>query len=208
MLDYHGVSARVALSVWVASNFKRTRVLARELSACSFDSDCACKETLGFDDAASNNRARTVAFVDMSSLVSQVTVVATLACSSSHDIASHADQIHTAGAAAPTLSATQTAENAAPGRRAATGQGSVSDRAASPSPSPAAAAPSGGMRIQTQDVERVERQIEGGMLDDIRYAFDVNVPAGAEEFRCIYAQRQLGRVACGYAYQLQLHLRE
>jgi hypothetical protein len=30
--------------------------------------------------------------------------------------------------------------------------------------------------------------VEGGMLDDISYGFDVKVPSGAEEFRCIYAQ--------------------
>jgi hypothetical protein len=34
----------------------------------------------------------------------------------------------------------------------------------------------------------VEREVQGDMLDDIRYSFDVTVPAGAEEFRCIYAQ--------------------
>ena len=34
----------------------------------------------------------------------------------------------------------------------------------------------------------MERVTKGDMLDDIRYAFDVSVPAGGEEFRCIYAQ--------------------
>jgi hypothetical protein len=34
----------------------------------------------------------------------------------------------------------------------------------------------------------VERKIDGDALDDVRYAFDVTIPAGSEQFRCIYAQ--------------------
>jgi hypothetical protein len=106
-------------------------------------------------------------------------LAAVFGCSSSHDVAAHTeDQIVTAGAAAPTASAPAPA-----GTRTATGQAqtqaqapvsaAMGRNAAAP-----AAAPSG----------NVERKISGSMLDDIHYAFDVTVPAGGEEFRCIYAQ--------------------
>lgn len=122
-------------------------------------------------------------------------VLATMVgCSSSHDIERSEATLSDSSEAHSTENA-QSAQIAggAGGTAARTSDGAAQTGAAAGSSAIRTAMQRTGQSMEgsseaTDTTGSVQRAVSGDKLDDINYKFDVTVPAGGEELRCIYAQ--------------------